>query len=420
MTKTLNTPEVPVSLADLAIYQNPYPFYEKLVAEAPIYRDPVLGLYLATGFEAIKEITEDHHRFSSVPEGHIMAIYSDHPDVLALYKAAGAYPPINTLVTTDPPEHRRYRTLVEKAIGASSSKRLTGFVAKTVEALIDAFVDEGHAEFVAEFANRLPLIVLCNMLGVGPEFKETAHALAASTTRLADGTTITHRQLLENHQIQISGQKILEKYLDKYEAEPADNLTSHLLRATLDNGERLSRREIHSVVQALLVGGNDTTPGALCNCVILLAGDPDLQQALRDDPTRIGAFIEEAMRLESPVQGMYRRANQDTEVAGTSIPAGAPILLRFAAANRDPARFECPSKLDLNRKGIRNHMAFGNGIHYCVGNILARLEVRITLERLLARLADIALDPVGHDIRYVQKLAVRNPEALPLSFRKRA
>jgi cytochrome P450 len=408
-----------ITLANPAIFDDPYPIYERLVAESPVYRDPVLGLFVVTGFAAMQEIMADHKRFSSVPEGHVMAIYSDHPDVLALYDTANAYPPLNTLVTSDPPSHLRYRTLVDKAIGATNSRKLGAFIESCVNNLIDDFGDADSIDFVEAFAMRLPLMVIGHLLGVPADFSETARAMAASTTALADGTTITHEELLANHRIQIVGQKEFDLYIDRNAHEDGDDLLAHLSRVTLDSGEHLSRREIHSVVQALLVGGNDTTPAALSNAMLLLARDPALQSRLRENPDLIGAFVEEALRIESPVQGMYRRATVESEIAGTVIPEGSPIVLRFGAANRDPARFGCPVDIDLSRKGLKTHMAFGYGIHYCVGNILARLEMRIATEQLLHRLDSIIIDPDAAPICYEPKLVVRNPRALWLKYSRR-
>jgi cytochrome P450 len=408
-----------ITLADPAIIENPYPIYDRLVVDAPVYRDPILGLYVVTGFAAMQEIMGDHKRFSSVPEGHVMAIYSDHPDVLALYEASNAHPPLNTLVTSDPPSHLRYRTLVDKAVGATNSRKLGAFIGSCVNELIDDFASAGRVEFVEAFATRLPLMVIGHLLGTGPEFTETARAIAAATTALADGTTITHEALLANHRILIAGQKECDVYIDRNARTDEDDLLAHLSRVTSGSGERLSRREIHSVLQALLVGGNDTTPAALSNAIVLLARDPELQHRLTETPDLIGAFIEEALRVESPVQGMYRRAIVDAEIAGVVIPQGAPIVLRFGAANRDPARFGCPRQIDLERKGLKTHMAFGYGIHYCVGNTLARQEMRIAIEQLLRRLHHIVIDPDAPQLCYEPKLVVRNPQAVWLKYEGR-
>ncbi len=410
----------PATLANPEIYQNPYPIYDRLRAEAPVYLDPVIGLYVVTGAEEMKHILNNHHDFSSVPDTRVMAFYSNAPEIMEIYEKEGGWAPMSTLVTTDPPEHRRYRALVEKAVGAASVRSLRENVTRVVNEFIDPFIDFGRVDMQAAISMRLPVAVIGDLLGMPRDLGGVLQSMAEATTKLADGTQLTQQQIFEGHRTQIRGQKVFHEYLERYRKEPADNLLSHLLYARLDTGEELSEREIHSVIQALLVGGNDTTPGAIGNSLLLLARDPALQSMLRADPKLIPAFAEESMRIESPVQGLYRRTLREVTLAGVTIPENATLTIRYAAANRDEKMFERPTEINLQRKGIRNHFAFGGGIHYCVGNILARMEVIVTVEEILRRLDAIALDPPDFEVRYVPKLVVRNPESLPMTFTKRA
>ena len=416
----MNQASEPATLASPDIYQNPYPIYDRLRAEAPVYLDPVIGLYVVTGAEEMKHILNNHNDFSSVPDTRVMAFYSNAPEIMELYDKEGGWAPMSTLVTTDPPEHRRYRALVEKAVGAASVRNLRENVGRVVNELIDDFIDAGKVDIQAALSMRLPVAVIGDLLGMPRELGGVLQSMAEATTKLADGTRLTPEEILEGHRAQIRGQKVFHEYLERYRKEPAENLLSHLLYARLDTGESLSEREIHSVIQALLVGGNDTTPGAIGNSLLLLARDADLQSRLRADSKLIPAFAEESMRLESPVQGLYRRTLREVTLGGVTIPENATLTIRYAAANRDEKVFERPTELDLNRKGIRNHFAFGGGIHYCVGNMLARMEIIVTVEETLRRLDAIALDPPDFEVRYVPKLVVRNPEALPMRFTKRA
>ena len=409
----------PATLADPEFYQNPYPTYDRLRVESPVYLDPVIGLYVVTGAEEMKQVLNNHQDFSSVPDTRVMAFYSNAPEILEIYEREGGWPPMSTLVTSDPPEHRRYRALVEKAVGAASVRTLREDVGRVVNEFIDEFIDLGKVDIQAAISMRLPVAVIGDLLGMPRDLGGVLQSMAEATTKLADGTRLTQEELFEGHRTQIRGQKVFHEYLERYRRQPAENLLSHLLYARLDTGESLSEREIHSVVQALLVGGNDTTPGAIGNSLLLLARDPALQSALRAEPKLIPAFAEESMRLESPVQGLYRRTVRELTLGGVTIPENATLTIRYAAANRDEKVFERPNEIDLNRKGIRIHFAFGGGIHYCVGNILARMEVIVAVEELLGRLDDIALDPPDFVVRYVPKLVVRNPESLPMTFSKR-
>ena len=409
-----------LTLATPEIYQCPYKVYDRLRAEAPVYLDPVIGLYVVTGAEEMKQVLHNHADYSSVPDTRVMAFYSNAPEIMALYENEGGWAPMSTLVTTDPPEHRRYRALVEKAVGAANVKALRDNVTRIVNQLIDDCIDSGKADLQAAISLRLPVAVIGDMLGMPRELGEILKSMAEATTKLADGTRLTPEEIIEGHRIQIRGQKIFHEHMERYRQQPADNLLSHLLHARLDTGESLSEREIHSVIQALLVGGNDTTPGAIGNSVVMLARDSALQSKLRAEPALIPAFAEESIRLESPVQGLYRRTLREVVLGGVTIPENTTLTIRYAAANRDEKVFERPDELDLGRKGIRNHFAFGGGIHYCVGNILARMELVVCIEELLRRMDDIALDPPDYVVQYVPKLVVRNPEMVPVTFRKRA
>jgi cytochrome P450 len=410
----------PATLANPDFYQNPYPVYDRLRAEAPVYLDPVIGLYVVTGAEEMKQVLNNHQDFSSVPDTRVMAFYSNAPEILEIYEKEGGWAPMSTLVTSDPPEHKRYRALVEKAVGAASVRNLRDNVSRVVNEFIDEFIDQPKVDIQAAISMRLPVAVIGDLLGMPRHLAGVLQSMAESTTKLADGTRLTQEEIVEGHRTQIRGQKVFHEYLERYRQTPADNLLSHLLYARLDTGESLSEREIHSVVQALLVGGNDTTPGAIGNSLLFLARDATLQAQLRADPKLIPAFVEESMRLESPVQGLYRRTVREVTLGGVTLPENATLTIRYAAANRDEKVFERPTELDLNRKGIRNHFAFGGGIHYCVGNILARMEVTVTVEEILRRLDAIALDPPDFNVQYVPKLVVRNPESLPMTFRRRA
>ncbi|WP_428313009.1 cytochrome P450 [Hydrocarboniphaga sp.] len=415
----MNPVPAPLTLADPQVFQCPYPLYERLRAEAPVYLDPVIGLYLVTGAAEMKEVLHNHVDYSSVPDTRIMAFYSNAPEILELYEKHGGWAPMSTLVTSDPPEHRRYRALVEKAVGASNVRQLRESVTKIINELIDDFIDEPKVDLQKMVSLRLPVFVIGDMLGMPRELKDTLQAMPEATTQLADASLLSPQQIVEGHLTLIRGQKVFHEYIERYRAAPENNLLSNLVHARLDTGEFLSEREIHSVIQALLVGGNDTTPGAIGNSMVILARDAALQQKLRANPSLIANFAEESMRLESPVQGLFRRTTRQMVLGGVTIPEGATLAMRYAAANRDEKVFEHPTELDLERKGIRNHFAFGGGIHYCVGNILARMELTVAVEELLRRMDNIVMDPPDFNVTYLPKIVVRNPESIPVTFTKR-
>lgn len=414
----MNAPSPP-TLADPQVFDSPYPIYDRMREQAGVYLDPVLGLHVVVGAKELEEVLLNHQDYSSVPDTRVMAFYSNASDIMALYEKEGGYAPMSTLVTTDPPDHRRYRALVEKAVSASSVRQLRNTVSGVANELVNAFASKGRVDLQEALAVRLPLFVIADVLGVPREISDTLRAMGEATTKLADATRLTPDEIMEGHMTQIRGQKIFQPYIEKYRAAPAENLLSHLVHVKAESGESLSDRELHSVIQALLVGGNDTTPGGIGNCALMLARDAKLQSQLRADPSLIPNFVEEAMRLESPVQGLFRRSVRDVVLGGVAIPANSTLVVRFAAANRDPKAFPNPNTFDMHREKVRGHHAFGFGIHYCVGNILARMEVNVAMEVLLARVEDIRLDPPDFQVRYVPKIVVRNPESLPVTFRAR-
>jgi cytochrome P450 len=265
----------------------------------------------------------------------------------------------------------------------------------------------------------LPLYVIADLLGVPREHEVLLHRLADSTTTLGDGLLRTREEIFELHRVQIQGQKVFQKLFEEYRAVPQDNMLSYLIHSKFADGSPLSDHQLHSLMQLFLVGGNDTSPGALGNGMLLLARDQALQARIQAEPGLIGPFVEEALRFESPVSGLYRFVTEEVVLAGVSLPAGAIVSCRLNAANRDPAQFGNPDVLDVERKGARSHLAFGAGIHYCVGVNLGRAEVNIGWQVLLDRLEHIRLQDPGFRPSYQDKLVVRNPISIPIAFNRR-
>jgi cytochrome P450 len=411
---------VDVDITSPDFIQDPYEDYDVMRHEAPVYRDPKTGLYVVTAYDLLKEVLGNPSVFSSVPDGDVWGIYSAHPDVVALYEREKGFRPLNTLVTSDPPNHLKYRKLVETALGAMSVRRMQESITGTVDKLIGRFAARGHCDFQQEFALRLPVAVVADLLGLSAADEPVIQRASDATVTIADARMITHQQLLDGHMVQIETQRHFQTIIDALRLQPVDSLLSHLIHAKSDIGEQLSDRELHSVLQALFVGGNDTTPAGIGNSMLLLCRNPAVQEELRGQSEKITRFVEEALRLESPVQGLYRFAKVDTELGDVKIPKGSAINVRYAAANRDEKMFPQPQQLDIDRKGLRNHMALGAGIHYCAGANLARLEIKVSVERLLARLQHIRLANPREPVRYVEKLAVRGFLKLPIVFEQLA
>lgn len=406
-----------VDVTNPEFIQDPYPAYEIMRREAPVYHDPKTGVYFVTTFNLVKHVLENVSLFSSVPDGSVWGVYSAHPDVVALYEQANAHLPLNTFVTSDPPHHLRYRALADKAFSALSVKHLQGLVERTCEQLIDNLAAKRECDIQQELGVRLPVAVIARIMGFPAAADETAIRRASDATiKMSDARMITHPQLLEQHRIQIETQQYFQKHIDRVRANPDDGLLSKLVHAKLDDGNGYSLRELHSVLQGLFVGGNDTTPSGLGSVILLLCRNPEFQDRIRGDADAIGRFVEEALRLESPVQGLYRFPNEDTELGGVRIPRRSALNLRYASANRDESVFERPNDIWLERKGIRINMAFGGGAHYCVGAMLARLELRTAVQQVLHRVRNLRLADPNASVVYTEKLAVRGFEHLNVRY----
>ena len=204
--------------------------------------------------------------------------------------------------------------------------------------------------------------------------------------------------------------------IDEREAEPRDDLITKIVQSEID-GERLGRSEIVSMIVQFLLAGNDTTAKLVATGMLRLAGDPALADRLRAEPELIGAFVEEELRLEPPINGIYRTANEDYELGGVEIPAGASVWLVYAAGNRDPEQFPQPDAFQCPQESKTPHLAFGFGEHFCLGASLARAESRIGIQALLARCVDVRLDVDPADVAYENSFMLHGLARLPLAFR---
>jgi len=400
------------SLTSPDIVACPFATYRTLQCEAPVYRDPVTGWYEVTRFEDLRRIAADPARFSSASPAFAAGSASD-PEITRMYEEDG-FPPIPTLLTNDPPNHRKFRSLVDKAFGLKRVLETEAFIEALVENLIDRMAPAGRAEFVAEFAIPLPVTVIAHMLGVPEDrlgdFKRWSDALMLSS----DITTSIERKRELTREI-VTMQQFFKHTILQEQERPSGSLISALVEAQID-GEKLTQQELTHTLQSLLVAGNETTTNALANALRMMIERPGLEQRLRADPELIPAFLEETLRLEAPLQALFRRASEDVVVGDVTIPKDSTIVMRWGAAGRDPSQFEQPETLILERQNIAQHLTFGFGIHYCLGNQLARAELRIAFGKLLARLRDFQLAAVDNPAVYEPSFIAYGPTRLEIEF----
>ena len=395
---------------------NPYAFYGFLREEAPVFFSETLGAYVVTRYDDVSFVLQHPEVFSSFPAGaspSAMAAFA--PEYHYIYYEKGTHPPLPTLAITDGDVHKRYRATVDKGFSISAVREMEPAVTEAVDNLIDEFIGQGKVDLYQAFCLKLPSFVMCDVIGLPREAAALLKRGADTSPRLASSALET-----EESRVALNGERAdmyvyIQSYIEKYRAEPEDNLLSRLVHLVPPDGVPLTVRELISIAGTLNVGGNETTTNGLGNMFHRCFADPEIQAHLRAAPEDIGKFVEETLRLESAVSAMPRWVVSDAEIGGVKVPAGARMFVSFLSANNDDRKFACPHAIDTQRPGVRSHLAFGAGPHFCIGAPLARLEMRVSVERILARMRDIRIDE-SVEIRRQAKMIVRGIENLPITF----
>lgn len=366
--------------------QNPFPWYDAMRLTSPVRRDPTSGVWMAFGYDSVQRILSDFRAFSSErgrPRGE---------------NAQTALS--SSIISTDPPRHRQLRSLVEQAFTPRQVRALEPRIAELVDELLSKVERSGGMDFVQDFAYPLPVIVIAEILGIPAGDRD-------AFKRWSDAV-VTGDQ---------SGSRDMGAYfarlIEQRHAEPADDLISGLLAAQVD-GEHLDTQELLGFCILLLVAGNETTTNLLANTLLCWQDAPDAYERVRADRALLPGTTEEVLRYRSPVQSMYRVTAQDVDLYGQVIPEGSPVLAWIGSANRDPAQFPEPGTFDPARSPNR-HLAFGNGVHFCLGAPLARLEASVALGAVLDRLPNLRIVP-GAVLEAIPSQIVYGVRRLPVLF----
>jgi cytochrome P450 len=379
---------------------DPYPYFEALRTECPVRREPHHDVVMVTGYEEVMAIYNDAETFSSCTSvtgpfpGFPVALEGN--DISALIEAhRDELPMSDQLPTLDPPKHTDHRALLMRLI---TPKRLRGneeFMWRLADRQMDTFVDRGECEFIGEFASPLAMLVIADLLGVPeedhPRFVEALlrgqsdHGTIGSTGE--DTIALTPLEYLYRQ---------FTAYVEDRRLTPRQDILTGLATATFPDGTTPEVIDVVRVAANLFAAGQETTVRLLGSALQLIAEDPELQQLLRRDRHRIPNFVEETLRMESPIKGDFRLTRVPSTVGGVDLPAGTTVMLVNAAANRDPRRFDDPRTFDIDRENARHHLAFGRGIHTCPGAPLARTEARVSIERLLDRTREIHVSEDHH------------------------
>jgi cytochrome P450 family 142 subfamily A polypeptide 1 len=391
----------------------PYQFLTRLQTEAPVYKDPVTGYYMVTRYKDIMEAANNPTVFSNRAP---IAVNKASPaaDEMKRRFAERGFPELFILSFDDPPTHEHHRALVNKVFSPSYIKSIEPYLTDLSNELIDKFVEKGEIDLHKEFCVKLPMSVIADQLGVAREDFEDFKIWSEAWNARHDPAISTEMELHYTDLI-IDMQNYLHVRAKHYLEHPAENLLSRLVHAEVD-GRRLEMNEVICIAQLLLVAGNETTTTALSSALYLMLRDPAIKQRLLGDRTLIPKFIEESLRNQAPVPHLWRITTEDTTLGGTDIPKGSIVNLFWMAGNYDHEQWDDPEAVDMDRKGMRNHLSFGIGIHHCVGNQLARGEMRIGIGLILDRLKDIRLSSKHPEPRYAAHFQVHCLEDLHVEF----
>jgi len=374
--------------------QNPFPYYAALRERSPVHRLGESPIYCVSRMSTLREVLGDTAVFSS--EASNAGTRVGDPELAKQLKAIldEGYPQQDTMLTCDPPAQSRYRKTVGKAFSTRRVLELEPRVRAAVDAMIDRWPSSGRVDFMNQFAVGFPVRVISELLTMGTEHEADIKRWSDDSVA-AIGVKLTPERRLETARSVVALQKYWAARFEAARANPADDLVSDLAHATFQEEDGTRRQltviEMISIVQQLMVAGNETTTKLLNETMKLLLQNEGEWQAIRDDPSRIEAVVEEALRLSTPNQGMFRQVRQDVVLEGIPVPAGATLWLMFGSANRDESVFADPDRFDPTRPNLKEHIAFGRGAHFCIGAPLARLEMRVALERLTQRLTDVRL-----------------------------
>jgi len=395
----------------------PIEFNARLRAEAPVYKCPHTGIVFVSDYDTVTKIARDHETFSN-RFGQAMRNTANADPRLAEVQREG-YPAVDTMLTQDPPQHRRYRGMVNQAFTARRVATLENHIEAVCHGLIDEFAADGECEFVSAFAKRLPMTVIAEQLGVPLSdyelFKNWSDAFVAQLSGLAS----TDEELAAARQI-LAFQNYFAERIEQRRAAAADDIISDIVHARFENERPLEMAEMLSILQQLLVAGNETTTHAISEGVLLLIRHPEQWRKLKAEPELIPALVEEVLRLSTPTANMWRVAVKDTQINGLEIPAGTMVQIRFASANRDESRFLGPDDFDIERPNAKANVAFGHGVHMCVGASLARKELEVAFRTILQRFDELELNCADDLLIYPANMLLRGLEQLPIRFSVRS
>jgi cytochrome P450 len=406
------------TLADADVLECPYPAFQALRDEAPVYFDPVTRFYVVTRFADVRRVLADAATFSSEDYLNVLRdrMSDRYEKQLAVYRAKG-WVPGRSVSLLDDPRHRQVRAIFENALRAGRIRELDPIVRDIAYDVVDGFAPLGACDAVRDFGVPIPLMAIG--LQMGARVDDLAQIKRWSDQwMLRIGFLMTEEQELESVEAEIEAQHYFKPIIDELRQEPNGTMLSDLVNTPLPDGSRLTDEELFAHLMAdTFVGGSETTTNSLSAGVRALCEEPALQARLRQGEEGVlRAFAEEVVRLECPVQTLGRTTTRNVDLGGVTIPAGSVVEVRFGAANRDRRQFADPDRLDLDRPKAGAHLAFGSGTHACLGAPLARRELHWGFTALLDRCRNIRFAPDKNDFLHTPHFMLRMLRALHVEF----
>ncbi|MFT4595897.1 MAG: cytochrome P450 [Paracrocinitomix sp.] len=410
--------------ADPEAIRCPYPIFDKLRTESPVYWSEAGECFMITRYDDIVHISTHPALFNSLmPTGPIVArqqlgavtrLMESDTELSETMRQRGSGAN-RVLIAADAPEHGQQRQKVSRIFTPRQMAKREPYVRGIANGLIDAWVDQGEVDLVKNYGVLLPLTVIADYLGVErsemPRFKKWSDDFTA----LLGNHSLTDGEMATVMRSQVAFFEYFEGLIHERRGGDGDDLVSLIVRACEQGENQLGVPEMLSMLNQFLVAGNETTTKLITSATRMML-EHGLTDTLRNDPSLIPNFLEECLRLEAPVQCLYRQAARDTEIGGVVIPAGSSLMLVYAAANYDEEHFDRPYELQHERANAVQHLAFGKGAHFCIGAALARLEARIAFEVLLERCSTIALSADKNSFEYEPSYLLHGLKELWVTF----
>jgi cytochrome P450 len=397
---------------------DPYPAYARLRAEAPVYRDPNTHIVYVSTHDLIIEVNSQPRVFSN-RFGEALrsgAGFQHDPEEDAI--AAKGVRVIDTMLTADPPAHTRYRKLAMKAFTMKRVDQMVPYMTQVCHELIDAFIDKGECEFKSQFAAHVPMIVIADALGVPRAdmdiFRKWSDAFIDQL-----GGMVSRERRHECARLIVEFQNYFIEKIEEKRKNPTEDVISDLVHADLaEEGDhrKMEYPELLSIMQQLLVAGNETTAHTLAAGIMYLIANPDELAKLKADPSLYPNLAEEALRMLTPTNNMWRLVAEDATIGGVPVKKGEVLLLRYGSANRDEGKFPDANRFDVARPNAKEHLAFGAGIHHCLGAYVARKEMQIAFPIVVERLKNMRFSRGPDSFHFAPNILMRGLSDLHIAF----